>query len=198
MQSAGNGMMSECGLDDLQDAFDAAKAAMAPPPDNPAIREARREFSQAVHEFNSCCIQIKNSQGWLRRAVTDWRHVLLGDIGADAFSVPQQIDYDTEFRSVAEARQATKDFLPRLQWAKGVCAEIVAAQSFDNRRDEQDRELIRALAARRLQSDERIIALEGQVSALTARLDRLDRKRKKSKHSRPTATRSSQQTGVRQ
>ena len=172
-------MMSELALDDLLDALEAALAAMAPPPDNPAIREARLEFSQFQREFNSCCITIKNSQGFLQRAVTDWRHRLLGDITPDCFSVPLQLDYSTEFRSVSEARKAVQAMLPRLQWVKGIVAQITEARRFETQeRDQQALDLIRALAARKVEADTKIITLEGQCAALTARLDRLERRKK--------------------
>jgi hypothetical protein len=180
LQSGGNGMQSEIALDDLQDAFYAAKAALAPPPDNPAIREARLEFSQFQREFNSCCITIKNSQGWLTLAAANWRHQLLGSITPDMFTVPLKLDFSTEFGSVWEARKAVQAMLPRLQWVRGICAQISAAQAFERQsHEDQSFDLIRALVARKAEADSKIIALQSQCAALTARLDRLERRRNK-------------------
>jgi hypothetical protein len=186
LQSGGNGLMSELALDDLLDALEAAKAQLAPPPDSPVIRAARAEFSQFQREFNSCAITIKQAQPWLQRAVTDWRHQLLGDITPDCFTVPQRLDFSTEFRSVSEAREAVQALTPRLQWARGICAQIAAAQEFEKRPDEQASVLIEALMSRKIDSDNHIIALSGQVSALEARLGRLE-KRKRNKRSKPLA-----------
>jgi hypothetical protein len=152
LQSGGNGMMSELGLDDLLDALDRAKAELEPPPDNPMIRAARQEFSQFQRQFNAAAITIKQAQPWLQRAVKDWRHALIGLITADCFSVPQQIDYATDFRSVAEARKAVQAMHPRLQFVQGIVAQINEAKRFDTLEPEaQCFELLRALMAQKSQ-----------------------------------------------
>jgi hypothetical protein len=88
-------------------------------------------------------------------------------------------DYSTEFRSVSEARSAVQAMLPRVQFVKGVCAQIAAAKGFERQsHEEQAFDLIRALVARKAEADNRIITLEGQCAALTARLDRLERRKK--------------------
>jgi hypothetical protein len=69
--------------------------------------------------------------------------------------------------------------LPRLQWARGVCAAIKAAKAFDNQStDAQAIELCHALVVRLAERDERIISLEAEYAALSARLDRLERRKK--------------------
>jgi hypothetical protein len=173
-------MMSELGLDDILDALEAALAAMPPPPDNPMIREARQEFLRLQREFNTSASEIKSAQSWLKYAVKEWRHVLLGDITADMFSVPPQLDYSTEFRSTVEAHEAVQFLVPRLEWVRAVLAKISAVRRFDTQaRDQQTLDLVHALTVRKQESDARIIALEAAATALEARLNRLERGRKR-------------------
>jgi hypothetical protein len=182
LQSGGNGMMSELALDDLQDAFYAAKAAMAPAEPSPETRQAVREVRDMQREFNACSLQIKQSQAFLQRAVGDWRHRLLADISTDCFHVPgfypTGVGEGTNFSSISEARKAAKEMLPRLQWARGVLAKISEARSFDNQPIEQRcMMLVGALWTRLQESQNRIIQLE----AATAALEALSRRRRSKK-----------------
>jgi hypothetical protein len=177
-------MMSELALDDLQDALEATLAAMAPAAPSPETREAVREVREMMRQFNACSLEIKAGQSWLQRAVSDWKHQLLRDISPDCFQVPGL--YPTgagegpQFSSIYQARQAAKEMQPRLSWARGVCAAIKAARSFDNQQpDAQAIELCHALVLRLAERDQRIIGLEGQCAALAARIDRLERKKPK-------------------
>jgi hypothetical protein len=182
LRSSCNGMMSELALDDLLDALEAAKAQLTPPPDTPERREAVREYYDMRRAWNSACIEIKNAQGWLQRAVNDWKHRLLADISTDCFHIPSQLPttVGVEFNSAYQARQVVKELLPRLQWARGVLAKIGDARSFDNQPIEQQcMSLIHALLARLLESQNRIIALEAATTALEARINRLERGRRK-------------------
>jgi hypothetical protein len=174
-------MMSELGLDDLLDALEAAKAQLTPPPDTPERREAVREYYEMRRQWNAACIEIKNSQGWLQRAVNDWKHRLLSDISTDCFHIPAQLptEVGVEFNSAYQARQVVKDLLPRLQWARGALAKIGDARSFDNQPIEQQcLSLIHSLFARLLESQNRIIALEAATTALQAQLNKRRRSKK--------------------
>jgi hypothetical protein len=178
-----NGMMSELALDDLLDGLEAAKAQLAPPPDTPERREAVREYYDMRRQWNACCIEIKNAQGFLQRAVNNWKHRLLADISTDCFHIPNQLPAtvgDLQSSSIHEARQLVKELLPRLQWARGVLAKITEARCFDTQPTEQQAiSLISALYARLQESQGRVIALEAQTTALEAQLNRLQRGRKK-------------------
>jgi hypothetical protein len=180
MQSAGSAMRSELALDDLQDQFYTAKAEQQPPPDSPAIREARAEFREFQRQYNAACLEIKAAQPFLRHAATDWKLRLLGLVSPDMFSVPTPVDFSTEFRSVSEARQSVQSMLPRLQFIKGICAQITAARHFEAQSlDERNSDLIGALVARKQDTDARVVKLEAQCTALEARLNRLERGRRK-------------------
>jgi hypothetical protein len=185
LQSACHGMMrSELALDDVLDALEAALAAMMPPEPTPESRAAVAEIRDMQRQFNSCSLEIKAAQPWLLRARDDWKHRLLKDIAADCFNVPglypMGVGGGPQFTSIYQARQAAKEMLPRLQWARGVCAAIKAARSFDNQSpDAQAMELCHTIVKRLAERDERIIGLEAQCTALEARLNRLERGRRK-------------------
>jgi len=184
MQAAGNGMRSELALDDLQDQLEAALAARAAAPPDPLVTAAAREFYELLRQYNACAVEIRDAQPWLRRAAGDWKHQVLGDLLADMASVPvpqpTSIDERRTFFNVPDARRAATDFLPKLQWAKGVCEQIKYARSFDNDpREQQCIALVQALWARLLESQNRLITLESANAALEARLNQLERGRRK-------------------
>jgi hypothetical protein len=181
LRGACNGMQSELALDDLLDGLEADLAAMVPAAPSPETREAVREVREMQRQFNACSLEIKQAQAFLARAVNDWRHRLLADISTDCFHVPGL--YPTAVNaadfSSTQARQAAKDMLPRLQWARGVVAKINEARSFEAQPIEQRcMALIEALWTRLQDSRGRVIALEAQTTALEARLDRLEQRKK--------------------
>jgi hypothetical protein len=183
LQSGGNMMMSELALDDLLDALEAAKTALAAAPPNPLLTAAAREFYDLQRQFNGCAAEIRDAQGWLQRKASDWKHQLLRSLSADMFTVPvplpTSIDERRVFTSIPAARRAAVEFVPKLQFVRGLVEQIKAARSFDNDPPEQQTmQLVRALLARLQESTARIINLESANTALTARLDRLERRKK--------------------
>jgi hypothetical protein len=194
LQSAGNGMKSELALDDLQDAFFAAKAEQVAAAErataaSPEIREACRALSEYQRQWNSAAIEIKAAQRWLEVASGSWQFQLAGLIGADCFVVPHlystSVSDSAKFHSVVEARQAVQEMLPRFQVLRSVIAKIKEAKSFEALPAEQKAiELIRCLVERQARSHERIIKLESQCAVLEMRLDRLERGRKKKSNSK--------------
>jgi hypothetical protein len=192
LQSGGNTMQNEIALDDLQDAFYAAKAALAPATPNPETRAAAQEYYDMRRAWNSACLEIKNAQGWLGRAVNDWKHRLLSDISTDCFHIPNQLPSAVgdgpQFNSILAARRATTELLPKLQWARGVLAKISEAKRFEaQERDQQALDLVAALWTRLQESNARIINLESANTALAAKLDRIERRRKKPKPQKAAA-----------
>jgi hypothetical protein len=185
LQSACNGMMSELALDDLQDALEAALAAMVPAEPNPFVTEAAREVYQLQRDWNGLAAKIRDAQPWLRRAAGDWRHTaVLRDLTADMFQTPKpyptSVDERQQFSSIEQARQAAKAMFERVSWLRSLVSQIDAAQSFDRAdRAEQAADLIRSFALRRQESDARIIALEAAVGALQAQLRRRTSRRSK-------------------
>jgi hypothetical protein len=177
-------MRSELAYDDLADALDAAKAALAAAPRDPLVTAAAREFYDLQKQFNACVVEIRDAQPWLRRAANDWKHQVLNDLLADMAAVPvpqpTSIDERRIFFNVPDARRAASDFMPKLQWARGICEQIKYAKSFDNDpREQQCIALVRALWTRLLESQNRIIALQAATAAAEARIDRLERGRRK-------------------
>jgi hypothetical protein len=185
--------ISEINLDRLYDLISEHRKANAPPPLDPAIREAASELYRLQMLFNNSSLEIKNSQRWLEYARTDWRHKLLGDITADCFvSVgvfPTAVGSGPHFSNAIEAREAARAMEPRLQWIRAIAAQISSARAFENLPPaEQSIRLMQALVAKRGEDEARIATLESQNMALEARLDRFERQRKKSKPKRSTST----------
>jgi hypothetical protein len=176
--------MTEIGLDDLEGFIAQKRREQEPPPPTPETREAVREVREMQRQFNACALEIKAAQLWLQRARNDWKHQLLKDVTADCFQIPglypMGVGEGPQFDSIAQARAAAKQMLPRLQWARGVCAAIKAARSFDTEpKDAQALQLCHALVMRLQESQGRVIAVEAQCAALEAKVNRLERRRNK-------------------
>jgi hypothetical protein len=185
LQSGVNTMMSELALDDLLDALEAAKAQLAAAPANPLLTAAAREFYDLQRQFNACAGEIRDSQGWLRQKAGDWKHQLLRSLTADMFTVPvpvpTSIDERRTFTSIPAARRAVVEFIPKLQFVRGICTAIKEARRFDTQEPEQqNRDLIQALALRLTETQNRIITLESANAALQAQMGRrLERRHSK-------------------
>src|SRR5262249_53377675 len=115
-------------LDKLEDRIAELTRAKAPPPPSPELVQAMGDYGDMCRQFNSLAYELKDAQKWLERArVGDWKHQLLKDISPDCFVVPQMMpvgDSAPDFDSVWKARQAQKDLLPKLMWARGILARI--------------------------------------------------------------------------
>jgi hypothetical protein len=133
-----------------------------------------------VVEINAAALKIKSAQGWLQRAVGDWRHRLLGDIPADAATVPLPLDREhfvaTKFANVDDARAAVNRLHETLTWVRMIWSGIENCQRFEAMAiADQVMALMRALYSRKREDDARLRAVESQNAALCARLDRLER-----------------------
>jgi hypothetical protein len=138
---AAGGPITWLNLDRLEDRVAQHRKANAPPPPSPELVQAMGDFGDMSRQFNSVVLEIKNEQRWLERNRNGWKFRLLtaaglpGGISPDCFTLPPLCptgDAAPDFSSVWAARQAAKDLLPRMQWARGVLARIGEAQSFEN------------------------------------------------------------------
>lgn len=189
-------MISEHNLDTLSDLIVEKRKAKAKPEPDAQTRQAANEYFEMQRQWNSVALEIKNDQRWLLRAKDSWQHRLLRDITPNCFEVPGLFDTacgEFPFQSARGAREAAKALLPHLQRLHGIRAAISEAQRHDSlSAGDRALELIRALAARFMDFESRIEAVEALGMALEARIGRLERslKPKATKSSRPKSTRS--------
>jgi len=179
---------NELNLDRVLELVAEARVRATPPEPDPQTRAAADEFFQLQRDFNSVALQIKQAQRWLITAKDNWRHKLLKDISPDCF---QEIaPYDTAvgdfpFHSAYEARVAAKDMLQRVLWLRGIWGQISEAKSFEAQtKDLQALDLVKALAGRFTDFENRIAAVEAHNMALEARIGRLERGNKPAKKSK--------------
>jgi hypothetical protein len=176
--------VSEISLDDLHDLIARERKAKAPPEPTPELVEAMADFGDQTRMFNSLALELKAAQKWLDRARGDWKHQLLKDISPDCYTIPPLLptgDAMPDFTSVWSARQATKDLLPKMQWARGALARIFEAQAFDEwEPGHQAIALVKALARENTALKKLGEDLWAALSATEARLDRLERNSKRS------------------
>ena len=195
-------MESEFNLDLIYRQIEASKVRRAPREPDAATRAADSELYQLKLEFNRCVLEIRNSQIFLERARSDWRHQILG-IHPDAFTpapglFATAVGEGPDFANAIEARTAVSEMHKRLSWIRGICAHINECKSFEVQPKElQAFTLLRALVARFTDFETRIEALEARAMAAAARLDRLERHLKpKNSKSRSTPSKRSTNTGT--
>jgi hypothetical protein len=147
------------------------------PPDSPMFAAAKARLWAKQERWNTACASIQSSQGYLKRAVDDWKHKLLGDIPADAFTVPPRLEAP-EYSGIDEVLAAEHELDQKVSWIEAIVTAIDAVKYFDTQpRDQQALDLIKAVMVdRQAALRRRVIAIEGRLSAVEARLDRLERK----------------------
>ena len=163
-----NLMQSEPNLDRIYESiehFHDERSAAAQAAEDPMLREGRGAVHELIKVWNRACLDIKNSQLWLKCAADDWRHGLMKHVGADLFGVPEQYSTDLDhIQTVRDARAVEKSLIPRVSWIKGLVARIDAAKAFEKLpHTEQSFEICRALAAENVAVKSRLAALEAQL-----------------------------------
>jgi hypothetical protein len=182
-------MESELNLDMIYSAIEASRQRRAPREPDAATREAMSELYHLKVEFNRCALEMKSNQNWLQYARTDWRHQILG-LHPDCFTPPPGVFStavgEDKFDDAYQARAAVAEMHKRLAWIRGICALMSASKSFEAQPPgEQSIRLMQAFAARKLEADARIEALEAACMALNARLSQLERGKKSKTRSTP-------------
>jgi hypothetical protein len=177
--------ITEINLDAMNARISELRRAKEPPPMDAATCSAAQEFYGFRRQYNSIAVEVRGARGWLQRARSDWRHLLLHDLSPDCFTELQPVslfpDDTPDFRSVLQARDAARDFLGRLQFARGIQEEIRNAKSFDSLgADQQAVQLCKALFNNQITIQNRLEGIEAALSAIEARADRLERRNKQS------------------
>jgi hypothetical protein len=163
---------SESNFDLLHQAIEDSKRRHAPAAPDPRYEAAAAEYWEHVKQWNAVALEIGTAQKrWLKSAASNWRHALLRDITADCFfevaPLSMMAGQDEAYKSTETLRAASKALLAKLQWARGVAAQISDAERFDNLDPgQQSLELTRAMIGTITAISDRLEAAEAAIGAL--------------------------------
>jgi hypothetical protein len=172
-------MMSEQGIDAIEDALAVARKRKAPREPDAELRQAWTALSDLQLKYNRMVSGLKESQKrWLRHAQTDWKHKLLRSLRADMHELPPLIDtsksfyYIPEYWNISIVRKTTAAVFAQLQRVEAINTLIANAISFDGLEPgAQAEHLCHALYDDNVELKIRLAAAESGIAALQAQLN---------------------------
>ena len=177
-----SGPMSEIELDQME--AEVKRRTPAPAAIQPVLSAAYRELGDLRRRYHEAWRAIAELQKRLRSTANSRTHQLLNDIPADAFATDEQIDsHIPDFDSIAGARAAINEFLPRVVAIEGRRAQLDAAVSRDHEVPEillpkLVWALFERLTAFESAMHQRVSLETARASALQEQIDRLESKPK--------------------
>jgi hypothetical protein len=186
LREAANQMRSEHSIDAMADAvarFEEEKKVAAAR--NPILNAVIGEACDLARQINCEILEVRSHQHWLTSSTVrndPWLR-LLNLLSPDMYHVPNTLNPEgyLGISDVQIARATVASLHEQLISIRSIRLAIHNARDFLkllSAIQPQTLKLLRALLDRKIQSDNLLIALQSEMSAITARCDRLERKLK--------------------
>jgi hypothetical protein len=131
-RQAANLMKGEIEIDQMEDAISKYHAENAPRPPDPAFERLSRKAFEWRQRYHRTWMAVREIQQQLGRTVDGWRHVLLGDLPANAMTIPEQASSEPpELRTFTEARAAEQEWEAKTLQLEAFYTALRGVREFD-------------------------------------------------------------------